>query len=210
MFTKESRVDLQRITYDRTYFNTELVKMMQAGAMTEDGGLLANLNGVHLRPAMARNLAVFAKFGVDPNTKRLPIHDEIYDRGGAPVIDDTLMSEEIKGAFLVRGAGVRGSGGGSNVNCNNRFGSYALRSALAYIDSAPAVKSVDWSPTNNEYKRLHELRTRQDKTGRLASHPRGCLCTTSGRHHQQHGRAERGRLSAGAQNGSHGLGALQL
>jgi succinate dehydrogenase/fumarate reductase flavoprotein subunit len=165
LITKESGIDLVRITYDRNYFNQELAKLMLNGAMTADGGLLANLNGVKLRPAIARNLVVFEKFGVDPNTEKLPIHDEIYERGGAPVIDDTMMSEEIKGLFCVRGAGVNGGGGGSNVSLNNRFGSYATRSALTYIDGAPAVKEIDWSPAEQEYTRLHELRTREAKSG---------------------------------------------
>ena len=165
MFTEESGVDLTRITYDRTYFNTELAKMMAAGAMTEDGGLLANLSGVHLRPAMKRNLAIFDKFGIDPSTELLPIHDEIYDRGGAPVIDDTMMSEDILGLFCVRGAGVGGTGGGSNVNCNNRFGSYALRSALDFIDQAPSISEIDWDPALAEFNRLHELRTRESRKG---------------------------------------------
>jgi succinate dehydrogenase / fumarate reductase flavoprotein subunit len=165
LFTEASGVDLKRITYDRVYFNQELAKMMHAGAMTADGGLLANLNGVKLRHAMSLNLGVFEKFGVDPNTDMLPIHDEIYERNGAPVIDDTMMSEDIKGLFCVRGAGVSGSGGGPGVAQNNRFGSYATRSALTYIDGAPAVKEIDWSPAEQEYTRLHELRTREAKSG---------------------------------------------
>ena len=165
MFTEESGIDLTRITYDRTYFNTELAKLMLAGAMTEDGGLLANLNGVKLRHAMELNLSVFEKFGVDPNTEMLSIHDEIYERCGAPVITDTTMSEDFEGLFCVRGAGVSGSGGGPGVILNTRFGSYAMRSALDYIDGVPAVKEIDWSPVEAEYNRLHELRTREASKG---------------------------------------------
>jgi succinate dehydrogenase / fumarate reductase flavoprotein subunit len=165
MFTEESGIDLTRITYDRTYFNTELAKLMQAGAMAEDGSLLANLSGVKLRHAMELNLSVFEKFGVDPNTEMLSIHDEIYERCGAPVITDTTMSEDFEGLFCVRGAGVSGSGGGPGVILNTRFGSYAMRSALDYIDGTPAVKEVDWSPVEAEYNRLHELRTRQVSKG---------------------------------------------
>lgn len=165
MITEASGIDLARITYDRPYFNKELAKLMLAGAMTEDGGLLANLNGVKLRHAIALNLPVFEKFGVDPNGDMLPIHDEVYERGGAPVIDDTLMSEEIEGLFCVRGAGVGGVGGGSNLCMNARFGSYATRNALAYIEGAPAVKEIDWTPAEAEFNRIHELRTRSVTNG---------------------------------------------
>ncbi|MCE5207442.1 MAG: FAD-binding protein [Chloroflexi bacterium] len=170
MFTEESAkkngLDLARMTYDRNYFNKELAKLMLAGAMTEDGGLLANLEGVKLRHAIELNLPVFEKFGVDPNTEQLPIHDEIYERGGTPVVDDTMMSEDIAGLFCVRGAGGdAGSSGGSGCQWDNRFGSYAVRSALAYLDGTPAVKEVDWSPAEAEYNRLHELRTHQSSKG---------------------------------------------
>jgi succinate dehydrogenase / fumarate reductase flavoprotein subunit len=165
MFTEESGIDLERIIYDTVYFVKELAKMMHAGAMTAEGGLLANLNGVKLRHAMALNLSVFEKFGVDPNTEMLPIHDEIYERGGSPVVDATMMSEDIQGLFCVRGAGVGGASGGSNACNNSRFGSYAIRSALAYLDGTPAVKEIDWSPVEIEYNRLHELRTRAAASG---------------------------------------------
>ncbi|MCX6056123.1 MAG: FAD-binding protein [Chloroflexi bacterium] len=173
MITAESGIDLVRITYDRDYFNTELAKLMLAGAMTDTGGLLANLNGVKLRHAMELNLPVFEKFGVDPYAKQLPIHDEIYERGGAPVIDDTTMSLEIEGLFCVRGAGyagvMGGTGGGSSLGRNNPIGSYATRSALAYINGAPAIKEIDWTPAEAEFNRIHELRTRQVANG-LRSH----------------------------------------
>lgn len=165
MITKESGIDLVRITYDRSYFNKELAKLMFAGAMTKDGGLLANLNGVSLRPAIEKNLVIFEKFGVDPDKEMLPIHDEIYERGGAPVIDDTMMSEDIAGLFCVRGAGVFGEHGGTMVELNNRFGSYAMRSALAYIERAPAMNKIDWSPAETEYTRLHKLRLRKATHG---------------------------------------------
>ncbi|HPS41079.1 MAG TPA: FAD-binding protein [Anaerolineaceae bacterium] len=165
IITEESGLDLQRVTYDRTYFNTELAKLMLAGAMTKEGGLLANLSGVHLRRAMTHNLSVFEKFGIDPKTELLPIHDEIYERNGAPVIDDNMMSEDITGVFFARGAGVSGTGGGPGVNQNTRFGAYAMRTALEFLNSAPAVKEIDWSPVETEFARIHELRTRQATKG---------------------------------------------
>lgn len=160
MITEESGIDLVRITYDRPYFNSNLAKMMLAGAATESGGLIANLDGVHLRPSIEKNLKVFEKFGVDPLTERMDIHDEIYERGGAPVIDDTMMSEQYAGLFCVRGAGVQGCGGGTCVTLNNRFGSYAARCAIDYMNSAAEPEEVDMQPTVDELARIQEIRTR--------------------------------------------------
>ena len=163
IWTGEKEQELIAKYFARDYFNRELAKMMLAGSATENGGLLANLNGVELRHAMELNLSVFEKFGVDPNTEMLPIHDEIYERSGTPVIDDKMMSEDITGLFCVKGA--TGSTGGGAVMSNNPLGSYASRCALDYITSAPAVKEIDWSPVETEYNRLHEIRTRQASKG---------------------------------------------
>ncbi|GHV59982.1 hypothetical protein AGMMS49587_00090 [Spirochaetia bacterium] len=163
--TAENGIDLQRILNDRVYFNKELAKLMLAGAATDNGGLLASLDNVHLRPAMQHSMTLLAKFGVDPFKERLPIHDEIYERGGTPVIKDNMMAEDIEGIFFVRGAGISGSTGGSNLISNYRFGSYALRSALEYIEKAPAINTVDWAPAEEEFKRLHGLRTRKVSGG---------------------------------------------
>lgn len=165
LITEESGIDLQRILHDRVYFNTELAKLMLAGAATDDGGLVANLSDVHLRHAMANNLQVFEDFGIDPYKEQLPIHDEIYERGGTPVIDDKMMSEDIEGLFCVRGAGVNGAGGGSCLILNARFGSYALRSALNYIDDAKPLTQVSWTPVEEELARLHDIRTREVNGG---------------------------------------------
>ncbi len=164
IFTEDSGIDLVRITYDRNYFNSNLAKIMYAGAATESGGLLAKLEEVEIRPAMQKNMKVFEKFGVDPYNQALEIHDEIYERGGAPVIDDTMMAE-CKGLFCVRGAGVMGSGGGSCVALNNRFGSYATRCALDYIKKADSVDKVNWAPVEAEFARLEELRNRKVEGG---------------------------------------------
>jgi succinate dehydrogenase / fumarate reductase flavoprotein subunit len=165
IITAANGIDLQRILMDRVYFNTELAKLMLAGATTDDGGLLANLDNVHIRTAMRHSMTLLAKFGVDPFTDQLPIHDEIYERGGTPVSKDTMMAEDIEGIFFVRGAGISGTSGGSMLSLNYRFGSYALRCALEYIEKAPAVTTVDWTPAEKEFARLHELRTRKVSGG---------------------------------------------
>lgn len=161
----ENTIDVVRASYDRNYFNKELAKMMVAGAMTEEGGLIANLEGVHLRRIMEMNLPVFEKFGVDPLSEKMPIHDEIYERGGTAVVDSNLMSTDFPGLFHVRGATVTGSNGGSCCTLLNRFGFYAARCAIDYVNSAAAPESIDLSVAETEFARLNELRTRKVEGG---------------------------------------------
>lgn len=164
MLTPET-IDIVRASYDRNYFNKELAKMMVAGAMTEDGGLIANLEGVHLRRIMEMNLPVFEKFGVDPFTEKMSIHDEIYERGGTPVVDSNMMSTDFPGLFHVRGASVTGSNGGSCCVLLNKFGFYTARCAMDYVKNAAAPESIDLSVAETEFSRLEELRTRKIEGG---------------------------------------------
>jgi len=164
MITEDSGIDLVRITYDRPYFNQEIGKLIDAGRGTDEGGILVNIDGVKLRHNMECNLAIFNDFGVDPTKEHLPAHDEMYEHGGAPVIDENMMTE-FEGLFFVRGAGINGAGGGSCLRCNNVFGSYALRCALDYIAKADAPASVDFTPADEEFARIHEIRTRKVENG---------------------------------------------
>lgn len=165
IITEETGIDLVRITYDRNYFNTELAKLMAAGAMTENGGLVANLEGVHLRKIMTMNLPVFENFGVDPFKDRMEIHDEIYERGGTPIVDSNLMSEDFEGLFLVRGAGATGSNGGSCCSILTSFGRFAAHAAIEYAKNAEPLESIDLSVAESEFSRLEELRTRKIEGG---------------------------------------------
>ena len=163
---EESGIDPLRMTVDRTYFNSTIGKMMVAGAATDEGGLLANLNGVHLRTVFkVSNLKNFEVFDVDPYAQHLPIHDEIYERGGTPVVDENLMVEDCEGLFWIRGAGTSGTNGGNMAQLNTRFGKYAAKRAMDYLSNCKPTESIDWSSVEEEYARIHELRTREIKDG---------------------------------------------
>lgn len=162
----EKGYDLPRGVYDRPYFNKLIALEMIDGAADKDNNLLGQLKGVHLRKTCQLSLDVFKKFGLDPFDQLMPIHDEIYERGGTPVADVKCMSEDIAGLFLTRGAGAgTGIEGGSNTMLQNRFGYYALMNALDYAEKAEPVSDIDWSPVETEYQRLHEIRTREVSDG---------------------------------------------
>lgn len=150
---------------DRAFFNQQVAKQIVDGRGTEHGGVLIDISDAPLRDAMKRNLAVFERFGIDVKTTLMEAAPEMYEHGGTPLIDDNLMSQDIPGLFCVRGAGTAGTNGGSCITLLHRFGSYATRSAIDYIEKAGEVTDIDWSCADAEYERLHEIRTRKVENG---------------------------------------------
>lgn len=167
LITEENGWDIPRaIAGDRNYFNSMLGKLIADGYGTEEGGLLCGANYDHLRTTMKQNLPVFESFGVDPLTEKIPIHDEIYERGGSPVTDQKLMCEGISGLFAIRGAGAQsGTNGGSMAIKNHRFGIFAANRAMEFVEAAEPVEAVDWTPVEEEIARLEELRGRSVSDG---------------------------------------------
>ncbi len=163
IFDKERDAEIIAMgAVDRSIFNSHVAKFLaDPKHATDEGGLMGNLQGAHLRHFVQMNLMQFEKFGIDPMKEMLPIHDEQYERGGQPVIDENLMSE-IPGLFCARGAGTTGvSMGGTIATYNIPFGAYATRCAVDYIKKMDPITSIDFTPVEEEYARLHEIRTRK-------------------------------------------------
>jgi len=170
MLANATQDDIDRFQYDRPFFNQTLAKEIAAGRGTASGGVLIDLSApetvASFRECYARSIDLFKdNFGIDVTTQPLEIGFEMYEHGGAPVIDKKMMSAELPGLFCVRGAGVYGESGGTSVNMNNVFGSYATRCALEYLNGFSAPETIDWAPVADEYARLHELRTREASDG---------------------------------------------
>jgi succinate dehydrogenase/fumarate reductase flavoprotein subunit len=164
LITEESGIDVVRGSYDRPYFNQQIAKLMLAGKGTDEGGILVDISGVTIRPAIQKNLKVFEKFGIDPYKELIPAREEMYEHGGTPVIDENMMSE-IKGLFCSRGAGTYGALGGGNLHLGYRFGSYAARCAIEYMNNTAAPSEIDWTPAEKEYLRLQEILSRNVEGG---------------------------------------------
>ncbi len=168
IFDREKDADIIAIgASDRAQFNSFVAKVLtDPEKATDDGGLLANLQGVRLRHFAQLNLKQFEKFGIDPINEMIPIHDEQYERGGQPCIDDNLMSE-IPGLFCARGAGTTSVAmGGTIATYNIPFGAYATRCAVEYIKNLDAPAAMDFSSAEAEINRLEEIRTRKVEGGK--------------------------------------------
>lgn len=167
LVTEENGWDIKRASGgDRNYFNSMLGKLIADGYGTEEGGLLCGAEYDHLRTTMKQNLPVFESFGVNPLEEKIPIHDEIYERGGAPIIDQQAMCDGVEGLFLVRGAGAQsGTNGGSMAIKSLRFGLFATNRAIDYTASSDTVTAVDWAPAEEEIARMEELLTRNVEGG---------------------------------------------
>ena len=168
IFDREKDADIILIgASDRAQFNAFVAKaLMDPEKATDEGGLLANLQGIRLRHFAQLNLEQFEKFGIDPLKEMIPIHDEQYERGGQPCIDDNLMSE-IPGLFCARGAGTTSvSMGGTIAMYNIPYGAYATRCAVEYIKNLEAPAAMDFTTAEEEINRLEEIRTRKVEGGK--------------------------------------------
>lgn len=157
----------ESIHTDRAGFNQFLARLVaNENITTEDGFLLCSLANVKVRKCMQKNLDYFKKIGVDFTAEPVPIHEECMERGGTPMCDLNLMSEDIEGVFFTRAAGTgQGTDGGSYVSAVHRTGYYAVLKALEYIDNAIPVAEIDWAPVEKEVERLHEILNRDVEDG---------------------------------------------
>lgn len=163
MFTPEiceaEGIDIERGNYDRPYINAILAEKMLAGAMDDDGCLRANVRDAEsLRDSTKRNIEFLQEtWGIDPLNDFIPIHDETYERGGTPVVDENDMTE-IPGFFTTRGAGVGcGHEGGSMMTLQHFHGRYAMDRVIEYLDSADPIEEIDWTPVGKEIGRLYDI-----------------------------------------------------
>lgn len=178
----EMGIDVERGKYDRPYFNKIVSEMMIEGAADENNCLTANINGVNLRKCMQRNVDYFKKIGLDLYETNVPIHDQVYERGGAPIVDNSLMSEDFEGLFLLRGAGAgAGIEGGSQVTVLHRNGYYGALKAIEYMEQAGPVAEIDWTPVEDEIRRLEGIRTKTDSDGIRPHVVRHAIQQTCGR-----------------------------
>lgn len=120
----------------------------------------------NVRYPIMRNVRFFQENGYEPQDQYTEVAAEMYEHGGAPVIDSNMMTE-WKGLFDVRGAGACGENGGPHCMHNRLYGHYTGNCAADYLDQAEPVDidQIDWSGVEEEYRRLMEIRTRKVENG---------------------------------------------
>lgn len=152
----------------RATFNRFLAQLKVNGEFEamDDGSIACDLANYVPRDCMKENLKFFDKVGIDMQSGPVAVHEESYERGGTPVVDFNLMSEDIEGAFFIRGAGAGdGISGGSYTTPLFRNGWCVVQKMLDYIDAAPALEQIDWTPVEQECERLTAIRTREVTDG---------------------------------------------
>lgn len=151
--------------WDRTYFAQHMGKVIvEEGRGTDNGGVILNVGETPIRYSNARNIDLLKLFGVDVRKESIEAVPEMYEHGGAPVIDANMMTE-FEGLFHARGAGTTGQVGGGQVAFNQLYGTYAGHCAAEYLKSAAGPGEIDWTPALEEYERLQEIRTRTVEGG---------------------------------------------
>lgn len=167
-FTAEEQT---RFKTDRPFFNQKIGAHIAAGNGSPNGGLYLDIADPTVLPKIrlvySRSVSLWKdSFGIDvtaPGTK-LELGLEMYEHGGAPVIDENMMTD-IPGLFCVRGAGVTGAGGGTAQYLNARMGSYTLRCALDYLKTATTPATMDFTSATSEFGRISEMLTRNVSGG---------------------------------------------
>lgn len=156
--------------------NGNLGMSQKIGKLVFEDGLGTEHDGVYVaydensfktvRYPIMRNVSFFQENGYDPIGKFTEVAAEMYEHGGAPVVDSKMMTE-WEGLFNVRGAGTCGENGGPHCMHNRLYGHYTGHCASEYINGAEPVneEAIDWSGVEAEYARLNEIRTRKVENG---------------------------------------------
>lgn len=113
-FLQDAKYDQTRFLTDRPYFNQCVGEYMtDESKLTPNGGLYLDLSDPatleEIRPCYSRSAQLWKdNFDIDvTNGAYVEIGFEMYEHGGAPVIDEKMMTD-IPGLFCTRGAGING------------------------------------------------------------------------------------------------------
>lgn len=144
--------DLEKAN-DRNYFCQTIGEKEQEGA-------------IYLIPSdpSEATIAISAAFGVDITSDPVEVQTSLFDKGGAPVVDENLMTE-VSGLFCSRGTGTYGESGGTCIFENFIFGNYAGYTAATYAKELDAVPSFDWQLVDDEMQRLLDIRYNESENG---------------------------------------------
>lgn len=146
--------------------------VFEEGRGTEHDGILVHFDESsfdNVRYPITRNLAFSQEHGYDPIDQFTEVAAEMYEHGGEPVVDSTMMTE-WEGLFDERGAGTCGENGGPHCMLNRLYGSYTGECACNYLDgladsTAGSTPEIDWGGVAAEHARLAEIRTRSCEDG---------------------------------------------
>lgn len=150
---------------DRNYFSQRVAEVVvKEGRGTEDGKLLVDMNDEQGAYIKSNAKQLLDDFNFHPENNLIPVDLEMYERGGAPIVDENIMTE-AKGLFWTRGAGIYGENGGSCLWQNHVFGNYAGLKACEWADGLDAAPAFDWTAVENEGARLMALRSNEVEDG---------------------------------------------
>lgn len=151
---------------DRNYFSQRIAEVIVSeGRGNEDGYLYVDTNSEDGFYSSSKTDDLFERFGYEiPEDGLIPVTLEMYERGGAPVVDENIMTG-IPGLFWTRGAGIYGENGGSCLWQNHVFGNYAGYKACEYAADLDAVPEFDLDQVTSEGARLMAFRTNEAEDG---------------------------------------------
>lgn len=158
--------DISEAEMTRGRFIREIAKRVEQGKGSPNGGVYLDLRAGDeiirtMRVHYSRNIVPFKeKFGIDVKKQLLEVAIEWPENHGHPVVDENFESD-LKGIFYPVGGGVRGAR--INHTCQGPIigGKVSGRNAAKLAKKGPELKDIDWKQVNEEYARIHALRTRK-------------------------------------------------
>jgi succinate dehydrogenase / fumarate reductase flavoprotein subunit len=154
----------------RTLFARTVALEIYNGKGSPNGGVYVDYaspeSRATIRAFYKRNINLFKEiFAIDVSNEPLEVGFEMIEHQGNILVDDDAMSVDFKGLFATRGGTMSGPNGSPGAGKNQIYGTYAASKAVDYAKSYKAPDSFDWSIVNDEYLRLTNIRTKQDKSG---------------------------------------------
>jgi succinate dehydrogenase / fumarate reductase flavoprotein subunit len=157
----------------KVYLQHTFAKLVEDGRVGPLGGIYTKCEIQGGEAWMRKDIASAQKkfFNVDVSAEYVECIPELFDKGGQPITDANMMTE-VEGLFDLHAAGSGIQAGSTNTGFNSTQikmnGAYAGHCATQFLKNKakkPVSSEIDWQPVLDEYKRLHELRTRKVEGG---------------------------------------------
>lgn len=169
-FMTDPQYDPTVFLTDRTQLNRVIGETILAGKGSEHGGIYVDFSDPEMQNEIRyfyrRNITLLQEvFGIDVTQDMVECTVEMLEHGGMFAVDDNAMCEGISGLFHTRGGGTLGTQGDPGASGNLMMGNYAAKKAIEYAQENAYPEGFDWTLVNDEYERIHEIRTREAEDG---------------------------------------------
>lgn len=185
-FMCDPKYDPVEFLQDRSLLNRTIGQTILNGKGSEHGGVYVDFSDPAMQDSIRyfyrRNIQLYKDvFGIDVTADKIECAVEMLEHGGSFVVDENAMCEDIQGLFSTRGGGSLGTQGDPGASGNIVMGTYAAKQAIQYAKDHDYAAGFDWTLVEDEYQRIHEIRTRQAQGGKSPTEIRRAIQEIGGK-----------------------------